>query len=163
MRIKSRAHVRRGDSATAERDDPAARCEHVGHDLRFEFPELLGTIGDEDVGNGPPGSADDLVIGIDEVDPEPVGEQPTDGRFPRTHEPDEHSGRFTRRCHARCRRCVHDRAPRCATRLRYPARLSEVSVAESPPNFSRAACATTSATIDSATTPAAGTATTSER
>ena len=41
--------------------------------------------------------------------------------------------------------------------------LARVSVSESPPNFSSAARATTRATIVSTTTPAAGTAHTSER
>ena len=46
---------------------------------------------------------------------------------------------------------------------RYAATLRAVSVTESPPNFSRTASASTSATMASATTPAAGTAHTSER
>ncbi len=41
--------------------------------------------------------------------------------------------------------------------------LRRVSASESPPNFSSAARASTSATIASTTTPAAGTAHTSER
>src|SRR6266571_8100059 len=90
----------------------------------------------------------DVGVGVAEPKTELTRENPADGRLPRAWRANEHGDGPS---HA------------ISSDDRYPRRLRLVSSSESPPNFSRAASASTRATIDSATTPAAGTAVTSLR
>ena len=57
--------------------------------LRFPFTEACLAVVVEDVGDGPPGASDDEVVGIDELAPQPFGQQAADGGLARAHEAGE--------------------------------------------------------------------------
>src|SRR5699024_1497959 len=113
---------------------------------------------------------DDGGIGVDQRHPEAVGQQPPDRGLPGRGRAGEHDARerggdrFQRRNRFRDRGLVHGPMRRFSgPAATYASRFRFVSATESPPNFSTTASARTRETIASATTPAAGTAHTSER
>src|SRR5262245_33423450 len=139
------ARVGVDDGATAEGEDPIVLGECHDDGLPLEGPEMRLTMVDEQLRDRRAGGLLDIGVGVSQRHAEPLGEQPTDRRLAGAGRTDEdHDG-------------THRRLSRNASRLR------RVSTTESPPNFSSTASARTSATIASATMPAAGTAQTSDR
>ena len=138
------------DRATTEGEDAVVLGERKGHRLLLQGPERCLALVDEEVRDGHPGdSASTSRVGVAEGDAETRGDEPPDRGLAGTGRPDEHQRRAA---------SADDEVRRGSRR-----RLRAVSATESPPNFSSTASARTSATIASATTPAAGTAHTSER
>src|SRR6185295_14235784 len=94
----------------------------------------------------------DQLVEVDERPSEPACALLAHRRLARAHQPDEHE---------MAARVAVGRGHR--SEARYASWLRTNSVSESPPNFRNASDASTSDTIVSATTPAAGTAVTSVR
>src|SRR5581483_277180 len=118
----------------------------------FGGPERRLPLVREQLGDAAAGGLLDQLVGVGERHRHDLGQPPAGGGLARTGQADQHRPR----AHGGVR-------PRSARRFRYACALRRVSASESPPNFSSAASARTSATIASATTPAAGTAQTSLR
>src|ERR1700754_4938070 len=134
------------------------------HHLFLDSAELLLAVIAEDVGDGAASRLDDLGVVIEQRHSHRLGEPTPNGGLtgsrhahqygPGSHQPDACAGSRSASCGC---------APRVRTERRYVSMLARVSASESPPNFSSVARASTSATMVSTTTPAAGTAHTSER
>src|SRR5690606_19205703 len=99
---------------------------------------------------------DDDLVSVDEGHPERFSDALAHLRLAGTHGADQ-DGEGPRHAEVMSVRSASGIAARYASRLRF------VSPTESPPNFSSTELASTRATIASATTPAAGTAHTSDR
>ena len=67
--------------------------EKARNDPLFERPTLLLTLGGENLRNRARSLPLDLAIGIDEGEPQPVGNTCANRRFSRTHRPDEYEPR----------------------------------------------------------------------
>lgn len=63
--------------------------EKARNDSLFEFPKVLLTLGRENVRNRASSHPLDLAIGIDEGEPQPVGNTCANRCFSRSHRPDE--------------------------------------------------------------------------
>ncbi len=133
----------------AQRDDAGAR-EGVDRRVPLQRPEVLLAVVGEDLPDLEAGAPLDVRVDVDERDAEALGEEASDRGLAGARRADQ-------------RNAVGHARPRSARRAAYAAAFLRVSANESPPNFSSAASASTRATIASATTPAAGTAHTSER
>src|SRR5699024_10610777 len=160
------------DRSPAQGHDPRPveqAPQRLAHDFAFDAPAMVLTAFDEDLRDHSV-LFDDIGIGVDQRQPEAVGEQPPDRRLPGRGRAAEHDARerggdrFQRWSRFRDRGLVHGPVRRsCGMAETWPARFRVVSVTESPPNYSTGASARPRATIAAATTPAAGTAHTSER
>src|SRR5690606_20945186 len=111
-------------------------------------PEVCLALVDEDLLDRAAGAGLDVVVGVAHLHPPTPGQLLGDGGLAGAHRADQDD---TRGAHL------------YLIASRYALALRAVSPTESPPNFSVTASASTRATIASATTPAAGTAQTSER
>ena len=111
-------------------------------------------LGREERGHALPARRDDHLVGVDEGTPELLGAPRADDRLPGPHQADEHE---VSTCFPTLIALVQ------RSEARYASWLRSSSANESPPNFRIASSASTSATMVSATTPAAGTAVTSVR
>src|SRR5699024_5724152 len=118
--------------------------------LLLEFPERLLAVDREQFGDRLSRPLFHGRVTVHERHAEPLGQQFSDRALTRTGRADNH-----------CPWCHDDHRSRRV--CRYDSTLRPLSVNESPPNFSVAASASTSASTDSSTTPARGTAQTSER
>src|SRR5690606_2853931 len=150
-------HLRRHGAAT-EREDPRVLTQPAvdGHFLHRAESGLA--VGGEDVGDRPALFVLDVCVCIVEIDTEPRSQQPAHRALTRAGRADHHDRAFFRHV-AHC----SGRFQKSRSWAEYASTLRLDSASESPPNFSNAASARTSATIDSSTTPALGTAHTSER
>src|SRR3989442_6899531 len=126
---------------------------------------MLLAVAGEDLGHRGPLAGFDAAVGVDERPSQPARQQLTDLAFAGAHETDQHN--VSHRC-----RPPPPTAPTWETcwqnsiswiRRRYASYASLISARLSFPNFSNMASASTKHTMDSATTPAAGTAQTSLR
>src|SRR6202011_1499461 len=152
------AYARAGDRAPSEREHPGVLGERRPNHLFLDSPEFLLAVGREQVGDGSTRLRLDRGVSVHECHAQRPGQPPSDSGLARAGQPDQYS--------LGCHRGYPDARASCsrvAMASRYDAMLFLVSAIESPPNFSSTARASTNATIDSATTPAAGTAQTSER
>src|SRR6201995_1025276 len=140
----------------APRGGSRRRPDHVF----FDTAELLFAVGGEDIGDTASGPLLDRRVGVENAAVESLGQPSPNGGLTGSRQSHQH-------CFRRHRDYPDARTSlagsRSAPDRRYDSMLRRVSVSESPPNFSSAARASTSATIVSTTTPAAGTAQTSER
>src|SRR5581483_8221519 len=121
--------------------------------------EVLLAVVHEDVRDRFAGNVFDVGVGVPERGAERLRDQLPHGRLPRAGRSDDDAHRP---CPWRLPGGKRVGAHRITRFSMYPARLRRISATESPPNFSVAASASTSATMASATTAAAGTAHTSE-
>src|SRR5699024_1752312 len=129
------------------------------HDLLLDLAEARLAVGGEDLRDRQSPAYLYQLVGVAELHVESSRELPADSRLAGPGRAHQHRGRAGRSAHAGS----ESQSRRSATAPREPATFRRVSPSESPPNFCRTARARTSATMDSATTPAAGTAHTSER
>src|SRR5581483_8914760 len=152
LRGERRAGRRARDRTAPECDDGGLRCrERDPHRVLLDPPELLLPALGEERRDRRPRPLLDRGVEVEERTAEPLRELLAERRLPRSHEPDE-----------------GDVAPervqrRQAMRSRYALHAPTKSSSASPPNFSRAARASSHATAASATTASASTAATSER
>src|SRR5690606_14443503 len=135
------------DGAAAERQHAVVSSERPAHGVLLQGAEGVLAVLDEDVGGAAAPGGGDVVVGVPVAAGAALGQQPSHGGLAHANRADQDD----------------QRAHRTASASREERTLRRVSVTLSPPNFSATASASTSATIASATIPAAGTAHTSER
>src|SRR5215472_1932175 len=140
--------------SAADRDDARGLLECPADGGALEFPERRFAVLDENVADRLSCRGLNLGVGVGEADAKLRRQQRTDRGLTRARRADQDGGHGL----------VGLRADhRITSDSRYPRRFLRTSDTLSPPNFSTAASAITSAAIASATTPAAGTAVTSLR
>src|SRR5690606_26430326 len=136
--------------SAAEGVDPGVLRQAVGDHLLLQLAEAGLTVLGEDIRDRLARQLFHFGVGVDEFHPQALGQQGSDGALARPRRADDHGTRA---------HCAHH----FSNSARYDSALRLLSANESPPNFSDAASARTRATTDSSTTPARGTAQTSER
>src|SRR6185437_1572405 len=142
------ADVAREQRSAAGRDDARRPVgEEAFEDRVLAFAKLRFALAAPKLRDGRARLARDEVVGVDERQTEPRGEERADGGLPSAHETAQKKG-------------FHQYASIC---LWKPSTLRRSSSSESPPNFSSTAVASVIATMASPTTDAAATAQTSLR
>src|ERR1019366_3874217 len=161
---QARRRCRVHHSATAEAENPPVGCKG-GRDLSvLELAEPRLPLIKEDVRDRPPLLCFNRVVGVVEPNSQQHGQNPPHRRLARSWGADEDGGRARRGIHCvTVHGATHHERRLAGIASREPRWFLAVSATLSPPNFSRHAWARTRATMASATTPAAGTAHTSER
>ncbi len=128
------------------------------HHVLLDTSELLLPVGGEDVGDAASGPLLDRDVGVEQADPERLGQPAPDGGLAGARQADEN--RFG------CHLLTGDPRGRCFAVGDAALVGGDVALGfgqRIPAEFSSAARASTNATMVSTTTPAAGTAHTSER
>ncbi|BBZ07470.1 hypothetical protein MDOR_16390 [Mycolicibacterium doricum] len=86
-------HTGGGDGPAAEREHPIVGLQRRADDLFLDATELLLTVGAEDVGDRASRDALDGGVGVEQRQPQRLGEATADGRLTRTGQADQYRPR----------------------------------------------------------------------